>query len=141
MTRPCLDCGEPTSSSRCDPCSIERARRYNRRRGSATARGYGYDWQRLSAKARRLQPYCIDCGSTEDLTADHVVPKGLGGPSTMSNVVVRCRSCNARKGARMPTTEQLDLFAPGLPPRAARQSGPSSQARSQLLIVVHKATK
>ena len=53
--RPCLDCGEPTALTR-----------------RPEHRGYDAEWDRLSRRARRLQPWCSDCGSTEDLQADHL---------------------------------------------------------------------
>src|SRR4051794_39156886 len=31
---------------------------------------------------------------------DHVVPRSEGGPSTLDNFVLCCRSCNSRKGNR-----------------------------------------
>jgi hypothetical protein len=40
------------------------------------------------------------CGSTEDLTGDHVVPLSEGGMNVPSNIGVLCRSCNSRRGAR-----------------------------------------
>jgi len=33
---------------------------------SARELGYDAQWDRLSKRARRMQPFCIDCGSTED---------------------------------------------------------------------------
>lgn len=33
-------------------------------------------------------------------TLDHVIPQSSGGKDELANVVVACRSCNARKGAR-----------------------------------------
>jgi hypothetical protein len=43
---------------------------------------------------------CVYCGTSEDLTLDHVDP-GLR-QSTEDNLVVACRACNARKGDRTP---------------------------------------
>lgn len=34
---------------------------------------------------------------TFDHELDHVVPERLGGPSTVDNIVLACRSCNRRK--------------------------------------------
>ena len=52
-------------------------------------------WRRLSRAAREAQPWCSFCGSTFDLTLDHVVAgKGAGG------YLVLCRSCNSSKGTR-----------------------------------------
>jgi hypothetical protein len=43
---------------------------------------------------------CRNCGATEDLTIDHIVPERLGGTQDPTNLQVLCRSCNSRKGAR-----------------------------------------
>jgi len=92
---PCLDCGEVAPGTRCDHCRAEREARTSERRGSATSRGYDSRWQRLSARARRLQPFCTDCSTTDDLTADHLVWPAR----TLADVDVVCRPCNSRRGA------------------------------------------
>jgi 5-methylcytosine-specific restriction endonuclease McrA len=81
-------------SGRCPPCS----RAKERALGTRTSRGYDNDWLRLSANAIAQHPYCSHCGSTEDLTADHIVPKARGGRNVLSNVQVLSRSCNSAKG-------------------------------------------
>lgn len=90
--RPCLECGELSPWSRC----AEHAR-------SREARGYDDRWQRLSRKVRQLQPFCSDCGSTEDLTADHTPEawrrKARGLPIRLKDIAVVCRSCNSKRGA------------------------------------------
>ncbi len=45
---------------------------------------------------------CQYCGSTADLTFDHVIPRCRGGRTTWENVVTACSSCNLRKGGRLP---------------------------------------
>ena len=45
---------------------------------------------------------CRYCGSTSDPTIDHVVPRVRGGGDEGENLVVACRRCNSRKGARTP---------------------------------------
>ena len=42
---------------------------------------------------------CCYCGSSEDLTLDHLVPQLKGGIHSSDNLVVACRSCNSSKGA------------------------------------------
>ncbi|MEK1903741.1 MAG: HNH endonuclease, partial [Rhizobium sp.] len=42
---------------------------------------------------------CQYCGSREDLTFDHLVPRSRGGMTTWSNVVAACSDCNLRKGS------------------------------------------
>jgi 5-methylcytosine-specific restriction endonuclease McrA len=45
---------------------------------------------------------CQYCGSGEDLTFDHVIPRRCGGQTTWENVVAACSPCNLRKGGEMP---------------------------------------
>ena len=44
---------------------------------------------------------CVQCGSTDDLTIDHIYPQILGGGHTEDNLQTLCRPCNSRKGARV----------------------------------------
>lgn len=43
---------------------------------------------------------CAYCGSGENLSLDHVVPRARGGGDEPSNLRTACRSCNSSKGAR-----------------------------------------
>ena len=43
---------------------------------------------------------CVSCGSTEELSLDHIIPFSMGGPDTEDNLQTMCRSCNSSKGAR-----------------------------------------
>jgi 5-methylcytosine-specific restriction endonuclease McrA len=40
---------------------------------------------------------CIYCGSHDDLTIDHVIPRSKGGENTWENLVACCGSCNVKK--------------------------------------------
>lgn len=40
---------------------------------------------------------CMKCGSTEDLTIDHIIPFAKGGQHGIWNMQVLCASCNASK--------------------------------------------
>jgi len=46
---------------------------------------------------------CQYCGSRDDLTFDHVIPRSKGGLTTWENVVAACAPCNLRKANRMPS--------------------------------------
>lgn len=41
---------------------------------------------------------CLYCGSTENLTQDHVIPKSRGGKNGLHNKQLLCRNCNREKG-------------------------------------------
>lgn len=92
----CLECGEPSNGPRCPehrPPSVSRPSR---------AAGYDAAWDRLSRRARKLQPFCSDCGATDDLTCDHSPEawdrKSRGLAIRLQDVDVCCRSCNSRRG-------------------------------------------
>ncbi len=115
--KPCLVCGEPSARSRCPE------HRLDDHHQTAHARGYDARWRRLSAKARRLQKFCTDCGTTTDLTADHSPEAwrrhGAGKPIRLVDIDVVCRPCNARRGR-----------ARGLDPKGAGQR-PEGKAKSR----------
>ncbi len=63
---------------------------------------------------RRDQQLCMYCGqhfSREVLTRDHILPRSRGGKDVWTNVVSACRSCNQRKGARLPEEANMPLLA------------------------------
>ena len=41
---------------------------------------------------------CQYCGTSKDLTLDHVVPRSKRGRTTWKNLVTACKHCNAKKG-------------------------------------------
>ena len=111
-------CGEPCDNGRCDDHQPKQPSKLSRE-----ARGYNDAWRKLSRRARDLQPWCSNCGTTEDLTCDH-----LEWPATtLKQVDVLCRTCNARKGK--PTTNNdprgKTLTAP--PPHPGRRANVLTQ--------------
>jgi 5-methylcytosine-specific restriction endonuclease McrA len=44
---------------------------------------------------------CQYCGSTKNLTIDHILPRSRGGQDTWENLVVACLHCNTRKGDKL----------------------------------------
>jgi 5-methylcytosine-specific restriction endonuclease McrA len=51
---------------------------------------------------------CQYCGSLDDLTFDHVLPRRLGGQTTWENITTACAPCNMRKGGRL--TRNAHMF-------------------------------
>lgn len=104
----CSECGAAyervARTSKCDDCQpTERQRdRYTPKQDSYQA-GYDYAWQKLSRKARKLSPFCQECGATDDLTTDHTPEawnrKNAGKAIRLQDVAVLCRSCNSSAGA------------------------------------------
>lgn len=45
---------------------------------------------------------CQYCGSKEDLTFDHVIPRSQGGRTSWTNISAACAPCNLKKGGRSP---------------------------------------
>ena len=119
--RPCIQCGEPSPGTRCSPC-----------------RGYDSQWERLSKKARRMQSWCTDCRSTENLQLDHLPSawerkaKGLRIRLGIDAEVV-CGPCNTARGQARPEPQVLQQYSRskgGGMPRANAQVGPPSQTPS-----------
>lgn len=98
ILKPCVDCGEPSDGPRCPD-----HRRAVLPAKSPRALGYDAAWDRLSRRARKLQPFCLWCGTTEDLTTDHTPEawqrKEAGLPIRLQDVRVLCRADNARAGS------------------------------------------
>ncbi|EEX15138.1 MAG: HNH endonuclease [Salipiger thiooxidans] len=62
---------------------------------------------------------CQYCGSKDDLTFDHVVPRASGGITSWENVVAACAPCNLRKGSK--SLRQVNMSLRKIP----RQPGAS----------------
>ena len=41
---------------------------------------------------------CQYCGTSKDLTIDHIIPRSKRGRSTWKNLVTACKRCNSKKG-------------------------------------------
>jgi predicted restriction endonuclease len=41
---------------------------------------------------------CAYCGSEENLTLDHIIPKSKGGTDKTTNLICACKECNHDKG-------------------------------------------
>ena len=79
---------------------------------------------------------CQYCGSKNELTFDHLLPRSRGGKTNWDNVVTACSSCNVQKGGRLlassgmtlkhkpyqPSTEDLHKNGKNFPPNFLHKS-------------------
>jgi 5-methylcytosine-specific restriction protein A len=79
---------------------IAKAKAYDKKRGSPTARGYDYKWQQYRIEFLKRNPQCVVCGAPSTIV-DHVIPhKGNKGLFwTRFNHQALCKSCHDRKTA------------------------------------------
>lgn len=84
----------------------ERARDYDKQRGSTAKRGYGSRWQRARECYLKEHPTCVECEKTGQITkatdVDHHVPH-RGDMELFwdsDNWSALCASCHARKTRR-----------------------------------------
>jgi 5-methylcytosine-specific restriction endonuclease McrA len=56
---------------------------------------------------------CVYCGSKENLTLDHIIPKSRGGTHTWDNLVTACMKCNNKKDNFL--LEELGVSIPPIP--------------------------
>ncbi len=126
--RPCIECGVPSEASRCP----EHTRMRHRDRTSARQRGYGGRHDRLSKRARTLQPWCSDCLTTEALTLHHTEEAWrrheARKPPRLSDYEVLCGPCNNRRGS-----PRVGLDKPRGGDPSKTPSGPDVEAKSRLL--------
>lgn len=62
---------------------------------------------------------CQYCGSKKELTIDHVIPVSRGGISNFENCVTACKSCNTKKGGRLPSEANMYLKKKPITPTIA----------------------
>lgn len=70
----------------------------------------GLSKYRLFARDRHICAYCGARCPEADLTVEHIVPISRGGRHDWTNVVTACRSCNTRKGNRVPEEAGMPLL-------------------------------
>lgn len=132
--RPCLGCGDISVTSWCSSC---RPPQRHRVRGTARQRGYTSSWDQLSKRARRMQPFCSDCGTREDLTVDHLpeawARHAAGKVIRLQDVAVVCGPCNSARGSSRPgSARQADTPTTWGDNPLARRPDPSVKAQNAL---------
>lgn len=106
VLKACADCGELSTSTRCDEHADHRR---DHRRDLTT-----HEWRKLARRAKQQQTFCLLCGATRDLTADHS-PRAWARlaaslPLRLADVAVLCRTCNTQAGSSQPGSPRYDTW-------------------------------
>lgn len=138
MNRPCISCGAPSPATRCPRCSTA----HERAKLSAARRGYDRTWRELSRRARRLQPFCADCGATEALTTDHSPQawqrRARGQVIRTRDVTVLCGPCNTRRGSARPGSNRAQTHGRH-PPATPQETAGEATSRLQTVAAADGA--
>lgn len=115
LPTPCVRCGQPTKGA-CDCIKPKTVNDHIKQKPTRKQRGYDYAWEKLSLRARKLQPFCTDCNTTHDLQADHSVEawerKAKGLPIRLQDIDVVCGTCNRARGAARGLNARRDAEGP-----------------------------
>ena len=73
----------------------KRAKRRIKKRNNNAA--FNLSYAESFAIPRLELDYCVYCGSTDNLSIDHIIPIDKGGTQDSKNLIRACRSCNSAK--------------------------------------------
>ncbi len=59
---------------------------------------------------------CAYCGSTKNLTIDHILPRSRGGEDSWLNLITACEKCNTKKGNKTPEEAGMSFLFPPYKP-------------------------
>ena len=81
--------------------SSENQKIYNKRRGSASSRGYNHQWQKVARLVRASEPICRMCKKNVAEMVDHINPLKKGGDRlALDNLQPLCNRCHRVKTIR-----------------------------------------
>lgn len=107
LMKPCLRCGEPAAGGRC----VDHPKPVHSGTPNVKHPAYANNgrWKRLSQRLRKQQRFCELCGSTDNLTVDHIVrftdrPEWAYEPA---NLRVICKPDNDRL-AQVPASKDTE---------------------------------
>lgn len=100
-----------------DHPEISCANRHKRREMAIKNGNNTLTWRQMQ-EIKVENPTCKACGSSEDISVDHILPLERGGQNCKENCTVLCRSCNSSKHAKTYTEwrDWLILTGRELPP-------------------------
>jgi len=93
--------------------------------GSTTA------WRKIRQLVINRDGCCQRCGSEENLSVDHIIPRSLNGDDSLSNLQCLCQSCNSSKGGRF-------FESPKTPPTLHGSFYPKNESSSHYRLEKHE---
>jgi 5-methylcytosine-specific restriction protein A len=91
----------PLGQTRCPACEQKHRKDYDRRRGTAAARGYGGEWRKIREHFLLVKPWCEVEGCREMATEVHHRKRLRdGGTHHPSNLVALCKSHHSQVTAQ-----------------------------------------
>ena len=94
-------------------------------------RGRGFRVNRRGV-FRRDKYECVYCGSSKELTIDHVIPRSRGGKNSWTNLVTCCQKCNLKKGNKTPDEARMSLKIKPVEPSYVSESVTISDAWEEM---------
>lgn len=137
--RPCTVCGGPHDGpGRCPDCARAADNARDRVRDRSNAHWNTTRWKKLSARARKLSPFCEICGSRHRLETDHILPIVEFPELTyvIENCRVLCRTHNRARGHRW-TQQDRAVVVERL--RASYRRRPTSRLSDALKVAQRDA--
>ena len=106
MKRACIECGAISDKWRC-----EKHRRFIQSRTPANRprrNGSTRTWRKTRERVLERDGHrCVECGSADGLTVDHVVAREYGGTDDDHNLITRCTACHAERHGAAPRSTHV----------------------------------
>lgn len=114
---PCIRCGALDDH---EPGCNRNTTRTKTRRTNSTR------WMRLSRRLRRTVGCCEQCGTTHNLTVDHIWPVSIRPDLEYDTDWMRvwCADCNRRRGNALPTAAEIGTQQTLIRARRTRRGRP-----------------
>lgn len=111
LLKACLEPGCANLSERAR-CPMHRPKDTRRNRTRLAHMSTDWRWRKLSLAARARQPWCSTCGTSEDLTGEHIIPIDQAPELAYEplNIDVLCRSHNSRKSGNVSDEQRAAVY-------------------------------
>lgn len=79
---------------------------------------------------------CVYCGSSKELTIDHVLPKSRGGGNGWLNLATSCIKCNLKKGNKTPEEANMVMINKPFVPKIVDENKVISEVWEDFMLNV-----